>query len=49
MDFIRTDDGRFVFLEANPSPMFLGFERQTGLPLSEALVNLLLEETSCRS
>jgi hypothetical protein len=30
-----------VFLEANPSPMFLGFEKATGLPLTEALVKLL--------
>jgi hypothetical protein len=32
-----------VFLEANPSPMFLGFERRSGLPLTEALGELLLK------
>ncbi len=41
MDFRLTPDGRYVFLEANPSPMFLGFEKATGLPLTEALVKLL--------
>jgi hypothetical protein len=46
MDFIRTPDGRFVFLEANPSPMFLGFERETHLPLTESLGALLIEEFS---
>jgi hypothetical protein len=35
IDFRLTSDGRYVFLEANPSPMFLGFEDQTGLPLTE--------------
>jgi glutathione synthase/RimK-type ligase-like ATP-grasp enzyme len=41
IDFRRTYDGQYVFLEANPSPMFLGFESRTGLPLTEALVSLL--------
>jgi len=31
-----------VFLEANPSPMFLGFEERTGLPLTESLTELLV-------
>jgi glutathione synthase/RimK-type ligase-like ATP-grasp enzyme len=44
IDFIRRSDGQFVFLEANPSPMFIGFERATGLPLTESLIQLLLEE-----
>ena len=43
IDFRLTLDGRYVFLEANPSPMFLGFEERTGLPLTESLVDLLLE------
>jgi hypothetical protein len=42
MDFRLTPDGRYVFLEANPSPMFLGFERLGGLPLTEMLGDLLL-------
>jgi hypothetical protein len=43
IDLRRTPDGRHVFLEANPSPMFLGFERRSGLPLTESLVALLLK------
>jgi glutathione synthase/RimK-type ligase-like ATP-grasp enzyme len=42
IDLRRTPEGRFVFLEANPSPMFLGFESRTGLPLTESLAALLL-------
>jgi glutathione synthase/RimK-type ligase-like ATP-grasp enzyme len=41
IDYRRTPDGRYVFLEANPSPMFLGFEQRSGLPLTEALGDLL--------
>lgn len=42
IDFRLTDSGDYVFLEANPSPMFLGFERATGLPLTESLADLLM-------
>jgi glutathione synthase/RimK-type ligase-like ATP-grasp enzyme len=44
IDFRLAADGRYVFLEANPSPMFLGFESRTGLPLTDSLVDLLLGE-----
>ena len=43
IDVRRTPDGRHVFLEANPSPMFLGFEARSGLPLTDALADLLVE------
>jgi hypothetical protein len=43
IDLRRTPDGRHIFLEANPSPMFLGFEERAGLPLTDALTGLLLE------
>jgi hypothetical protein len=43
IDLRRTPEGRHVFLEANPSPMFLGFELRSGLPLTERLVGLLVE------
>jgi len=43
IDFRRTAAGKFVFLEANPSPMFIGFEQRTGLPLTESLGELLME------
>jgi hypothetical protein len=42
IDFRLTPEGRYVFLEANPSPMFLGFEAHTGLPLTDALAALLM-------
>jgi hypothetical protein len=42
IDLRRTPEGRHVFLEANPSPMFLGFQQRTGLPLMESLVEVLM-------
>jgi hypothetical protein len=47
IDFRLTPRGDYVFLEANPSPMFKGFEKFTGLPLTEALSALLLGEGAC--
>jgi hypothetical protein len=41
IDYRLTPDGRYYFLEANPSPMFIGFERRCGLPLTESLAALL--------
>lgn len=41
IDYRLTPDHEYVFLEANPSPMFLGFEEQTGLPLMASLIHLL--------
>ncbi|MCX7596446.1 MAG: hypothetical protein N2235_22365, partial [Fischerella sp.] len=35
IDWRQTPAGEYVFLEANPSPMFLHFERQTGFPITE--------------
>ena len=43
IDLRLTPEGRYVFLEANPSPMFLGFESRSGLPLTDALADLLTE------
>jgi hypothetical protein len=43
IDFRLTPDGSYVFLEANPSPMFKGFERYAGLPLTELLASLLVD------
>ncbi len=43
IDLRRTAEGRYVLLEANPSPMFLGFEERTGLPLTTSLIALLTE------
>jgi glutathione synthase/RimK-type ligase-like ATP-grasp enzyme len=44
IDFRRSPEGRYVFLEANPSPMFLGFQSRCGLPLVESLTALLVGE-----
>lgn len=41
IDYRLTPDGQYVFLEANPSPMFMGFEKATGVPLTAALLDLL--------
>ncbi|MBF2074660.1 MAG: hypothetical protein IGS50_12980 [Synechococcales cyanobacterium C42_A2020_086] len=41
IDWRRTPTGDYVFLEANPSPMFLHFEQQTGFPITDQLVALL--------
>ncbi|WP_433375773.1 MvdC/MvdD family ATP grasp protein [Streptosporangium sp. CA-115845] len=43
MDLIVTPDGRYVFLEINPNGQWLWIERLTGLPISEAICDLLLE------
>jgi glutathione synthase/RimK-type ligase-like ATP-grasp enzyme len=42
IDWRLTPTGEYMFLEANPSPMFLHFERQTGFPITESLVQLLI-------
>ena len=43
IDWRRTPTGEYIFLEANPSPMFLHFERQTGFAITQQLVKLLTE------
>ena len=42
IDWRRNLDNEYVFLEANPSPMFIYFEEQTGFPLTQELVQLLI-------
>ncbi|MCZ4556960.1 hypothetical protein ABIC28_002589 [Rhodococcus sp. PvR044] len=42
IDLIVTPDGRYVFLEINPSGQWLWIEHATGLPISSALASLLL-------
>jgi glutathione synthase/RimK-type ligase-like ATP-grasp enzyme len=43
IDIRLTPAGDYVFIEANPSPMFTFFEQQSGYPISEALVSLLIK------
>ncbi|GAA2854824.1 hypothetical protein GCM10010517_12900 [Streptosporangium fragile] len=42
-DLVLTPDGRYVFLEINPNGQWLWIEELTGLPISEAVCDLLLE------
>lgn len=42
IDWRLSPQGEYVFLEANPSPMFLHFEHQTGFPITQKLVKLLM-------
>ncbi|AOW98382.1 hypothetical protein BJP34_02015 [Moorena producens PAL-8-15-08-1] len=44
IDWRLKPNGEYVFLEANPSPMFLHFEQQTGFPITQELVNLLMSD-----
>lgn len=43
IDWRRDDQGSYHFLEANPSPMFVNFERNSGFPLSQRLAELLID------
>ncbi len=42
IDWRLKPTGEYVFLEANPSPMFMYFEQQTNFPITQQLVNLLI-------
>ena len=43
IDWRVTPGGDYVFLEANPSPMFLHVEQHTGFPITQELVHLLMQ------
>ena len=42
IDLIRTTDDRFIFLEINTSGAYSFIEEQTGLNITDAMVDLLL-------
>ena len=42
IDMVLTPDGRYVFLEINPNGQFLWIEKLTGLPISDAICDLLM-------
>jgi glutathione synthase/RimK-type ligase-like ATP-grasp enzyme len=42
IDWRLQPTGEYIFLEANPSPMFIHFENQTGFPIAQELVRLLM-------
>lgn len=44
IDMILTPDGRYVFLEINPNGQWAWIEELTGLPISEALIGLLISQ-----
>lgn len=41
IDWRRDHDGRYYFLEANPSPMFLGMEKRSGFPIGATLLRAM--------
>lgn len=48
IDIILTPDGRHVFIELNPCGEFFWLERAPGLPISDAIADLLLEHSPRR-
>jgi glutathione synthase/RimK-type ligase-like ATP-grasp enzyme len=45
IDMVLTPEGQYVFLEINPNGQYLWIEEQTGLPISAALCDLLMNES----
>jgi hypothetical protein len=43
IDFRRTDDGQYLFLEANPTGQWLFLEDRTGQPITRAVAQALIE------
>jgi hypothetical protein len=43
IDFRRTDDGRYLFLEANPAGQWLFLEDRTGQPITRAVADALVD------
>lgn len=46
IDMVLTPDGRYVFLEINPNGQYLWIEFATGLPISDAICDLLISGAS---
>jgi glutathione synthase/RimK-type ligase-like ATP-grasp enzyme len=44
IDWRRNDSGEYYFLEANPSPMFIGFEKRSGIPISDYLIDFMTQQ-----
>jgi hypothetical protein len=49
IDMILTPDGRYIFLEINPNGQYLWIEELTGLPISDAICDLLVSPPSGRT
>jgi hypothetical protein len=43
MDMIVTPDGEYKWIELNPAGQFLWIQERVGVPLTEAMANLLVE------
>jgi glutathione synthase/RimK-type ligase-like ATP-grasp enzyme len=43
IDMRRTPDGEYIFFEVNPAGQWLFVEQRTGLPISQAMADLLIE------
>lgn len=46
IDMILTPDGRYIFIEINPNGQYLWIELATGLPISDAICDLLISGMS---
>jgi glutathione synthase/RimK-type ligase-like ATP-grasp enzyme len=46
IDYRLNEEGEYVFLEANPSPMFIGFEAASGVRITDMFVDHLLNRDS---
>ncbi|MDC8756785.1 MvdC/MvdD family ATP grasp protein [Janthinobacterium fluminis] len=42
IDWRRDTEGQYYFLEANPSPMFMGIEHSTGYPITDTLIDAMI-------
>jgi glutathione synthase/RimK-type ligase-like ATP-grasp enzyme len=49
IDMVLTPDGRYVFLEINPNGQYLWIEQMTGLPISDAICDLLISRAEHRA
>lgn len=45
IDMVVTPDERYVFIEINPNGQYLWVEQATGLPISDAICDLLINGT----
>jgi glutathione synthase/RimK-type ligase-like ATP-grasp enzyme len=48
IDMVLTPDGRYVFLEINPNGQYLWIEHNTGLPISDAICDLLIAASTAQ-
>jgi len=40
-------DGKVYFLECNPEGQYMGYEQDLGLPLSDAMADLIADRMRC--